>query len=290
MLIASRRSDNLARRLQTRLSRTTNCHNHASPSSSTRRERMYSLGFSRCIRKACFFASTTIPRRWFASPTVRGYSLIWKQAKSPQPLIASFNHWATKRMNSLSKCLVAPFTHSKNDESRKAPMVDTVDAATRSRMMAGIKSRNTKPETTIRKGLHACGFRYRLSTKGVPGKPDLVLPKWRTVVLVHGCFWHRHDCALSKLPTSNVQFWQTKLAATKRRDDEVKTLLAADGWRVAVVWECATRGKYAQDRLPWVLDTLARWIRKPGKSSTLEIGVINLPVRLTTVARSTARK
>jgi len=158
-------------------------------------------------------------------------------------------------------------------------MTDIVDAATRSRMMAGIKSRDTKPETIIRKGLHARGFRYRLSTKGVPGKPDLVLPKWRTVVLVHGCFWHWHGCALSKLPTSNVQFWQAKLAANKHRDNVVRRLLAADGWRVATVWECATRGKYAQDRLPWVLDRLARWIRKPSKKLTLEIGSISLPAK-----------
>ena len=193
-------------------------------------------------------------------------------------------------MNSRSKCLVAPFTHSKNDESRKAPMVDTVDAATRSRMMAGIRSRDTKPETIIRKGLHAHGFRYRLSTKGVPGKPDLVLPKWRTVVLVHGCFWHWHGCSLSKLPASNPVFWRTKLAANKRRDDEVKKLLAAEGWRVAVVWECATRGKYAQDRFPWVLDSLSLWIRRTGKPSNLEIGVTNLPVKASTVARSPAQK
>ncbi len=157
-------------------------------------------------------------------------------------------------------------------------------------MMAGIKSRDTKPETIIRKGLHARGFRYRLSTKGIPGKPDIVLPTWRSVVLVHGCFWHWHGCALSKLPTSNVQFWQTKLAANKRRDDEVKQLLLAEGWRVAVVWECATRGKYAGERLPWVLDSLARWIRKPGKSSTVEISAKNLPLRLTTVDQTTARE
>ena len=169
-------------------------------------------------------------------------------------------------------------------------MTDIVDAATRSRMMAGIKSRDTKPETIIRKGLHARGLRYRLSTKGVPGKPDLVLPKWRTVVFVPGCFWHWHGCALSKLPTSNAQFWQAKLAANKHRDDAVHRLLAADGWRVATVWECATRGKYAQDRLPWVLDSLARWIRKPCKTLTLEIGAINLPANPSIAHRGTVKK
>ena len=138
-------------------------------------------------------------------------------------------------------------------------------------MMAGIRSRDTKPEMLIRKGLHARGFRYRLTSKGVPGKPDLVLPKWRTVVLVHGCFWHWHGCALSKMPASNVEFWQSKLAANKRRDEEVKHLLAADGWRIVTVWECATRGKNAREQLPSVLDGLARWIRDPHGPPTLEL-------------------
>ena len=141
-----------------------------------------------------------------------------------------------------------------------------------------------------RKGLHARGFRYRLTTKGVPGKPDLVLPKWRTVILVHGCFWHWHGCALSKMPTSNAQFWQAKLAANKLRDDAVQRLLAADGWRVATVWECATRGKYAQDRLPWVLDSLARWICSPYEPSNLEITAINLPATLSAAVRSASQK
>lgn len=150
-------------------------------------------------------------------------------------------------------------------------MVDVVDAETRSRMMAGIKSRDTKPETVIRSGLHARGFRYRLTTTGVPGKPDVVLPKWRTVILVHGCFWHWHGCALSKIPATNVGFWKAKLEANKRRDQEVKRLLAADGWRVAVVWECATRGAHARENLPRLLDRLAAWVRGPARSATIEL-------------------
>ena len=150
-------------------------------------------------------------------------------------------------------------------------MVDVVDAATRSRMMAGIRTRDTKPEMLIRKGLHARGFRYRLTSQCVPGKPDLVLPKWRTVVLVHGCFWHWHGCALSKMPASNAEFWRLKLAANKRRDEAVKRLLAADGWRIVTVWECATRGKNAREKLPSVLDSLARWIRDPNNPPTLEL-------------------
>ena len=164
-------------------------------------------------------------------------------------------------------------------------MVDVVDAATRSRMMAGIKSRDTKPETVIRSGLHARGLRYRLTTTGVPGKPDVVLPKWRTVVLVHGCFWHWHGCALSKIPATNVGFWKSKLETNQRRDQEVKRMLVADGWRVAVVWECATRSARAREDLPRLLDSLATWIRDPAQSTTLE-----LPAPTARTTATTAKK
>lgn len=150
-------------------------------------------------------------------------------------------------------------------------MADVVDAATRSRMMAGIRSRNTKPETIIRKGLHARGFRYSLHRKGLPGKPDIVMPRWHVVVFVHGCFWHRHGCHLSKIPTNNQVFWKTKLAANQRRDALVKQQLAEMGWRTAIVWECATRGKLVTVNLPRLLDKLESWIRDQAESLTLEI-------------------
>ena len=140
-------------------------------------------------------------------------------------------------------------------------MADVVDAATRSRMMAGIQSKNTKPETLIRKALHARGFRYSLHPKRLPGKPDIVMPKWRVVIFVHGCFWHRHGCSLSKMPTTNVAFWEAKLAANQRRDTLSKQQLAEAGWRVATVWECSTRSKAAAQNLPVLLDDLGRWIR-----------------------------
>ncbi|MFC5521933.1 very short patch repair endonuclease [Polaromonas jejuensis] len=156
-------------------------------------------------------------------------------------------------------------------------MADVVDKATRSRMMAGIQSRNTKPETIIRKGLHARGFRYSLHPKNISGKPDIVMPKWRVVIFVHGCFWHRHGCSLSKMPTTNAAFWDSKLAANQRRDDLLKQQLAEAGWRVATVWECATRGKTAVDNLPELFDRLAAWIRDQAKSPTLEIAASNFP-------------
>jgi DNA mismatch endonuclease (patch repair protein) len=155
-------------------------------------------------------------------------------------------------------------------------MTDVVDTATRSRMMAGIRSKNTKPEMIIRKGLHARGFRYSLHPKNIPGKPDIVLPKWHVVIFVHGCFWNKHGCHLSKTPTTNPEFWNSKLVANQNRDETVKLQLAKAGWRAATIWECATRGKTAGSRLPDLLDTLATWIRDQTESPNIEIPASNL--------------
>lgn len=143
--------------------------------------------------------------------------------------------------------------------------------------MAGIQSKNTKPETLIRKALHARGFRYSLHPKRLPGKPDIVMPKWRVVIFVHGCFWHKHGCSLSKMPTSNVAFWEEKLAGNQRRDRLVKQQLVETGWRVATIWECATRGKTAAHNLPALLNMLAVWIRDLARSPTLELAASNFP-------------
>lgn len=118
-------------------------------------------------------------------------------------------------------------------------MTDIVDRATRSRMMSGIRGRNTKPEIMVQKYLHAQGLRYRIAPKGLPGKPDIVLPKYRTVVFVHGCFWHRHhDCRYAATPASNKDFWQIKFEQNLARDTRVQSLLAEQGWKVLIVWEC----------------------------------------------------
>lgn len=120
-------------------------------------------------------------------------------------------------------------------------MADVVDRATRSRMMSGIRGRDTKPEIVVRKYLHALGMRFRLAPKNLPGKPDIVLPKYRTVVFVHGCFWHRHpNCQYTTTPKSNAEFWQTKFASNVKRDALVQEKLIAMGWHVLVVWECQT--------------------------------------------------
>ena len=120
-------------------------------------------------------------------------------------------------------------------------MTDVVDAATRSRMMAGIKGKDTTPELFLRRALHAQGFRYRLGGCGLPGKPDLVFSGRRVVVFVHGCFWHRHECKYFKWPGSNKHFWRTKLDGNSVRDKNVKAKLTQMGWKVLTVWECELR-------------------------------------------------
>lgn len=117
-------------------------------------------------------------------------------------------------------------------------MTDVVDAATRSRMMAGIQGKNTRPELFLRKALHAMGFRYRLGGKGLPGKPDIIFPKKRVVIFVHGCFWHMHECKYFKWPATNPQFWREKLDGNVQRDRRVTGELQSKGWTVLTVWEC----------------------------------------------------
>lgn len=113
--------------------------------------------------------------------------------------------------------------------------------------MAGIGPANTKPEMIIRRGLHALGWRYRLHAKDLPGRPDLVFPARHAVILVQGCFWHGHDCALFRWPSTREEFWRTKLSGNIARDRRVRDQLLELGWRVLEVWECTLRGK---SRLP----------------------------------------
>ena len=129
-------------------------------------------------------------------------------------------------------------------------------------MMSRIRGSNTKPEILLRKALHAQGFRFRLNVRKLPGSPDIVLPKWRTAIFVHGCFWHRHTgCPKDATPGSNVLFWQEKFAANMRRDAEVIQRLHDLGWRTLVVWEC-TVGSVVDGQLTrWVAD----FIRSSGE-------------------------
>lgn len=118
-------------------------------------------------------------------------------------------------------------------------MVDFLTQIERSRRMAQIRSSNTSPELALRRGLHRLGLRFTLGNKKLPGKPDIVLPRHRTVVFVHGCFWHRRPgCNICTTPKSNTQFWQEKFARNVARDARVTGELLALGWRVLVAWEC----------------------------------------------------
>ena len=118
-------------------------------------------------------------------------------------------------------------------------MADIVNQATRSRMMAGIRGKDTKPELAVRRYLHRAGLRYRIHVKDLPGRPDVVLPKFRAVVFVHGCFWHQHrGCPLAAMPASNTSFWRDKLEGNRERDLRNSESLRRAGYRVFLVWEC----------------------------------------------------
>ena len=142
-------------------------------------------------------------------------------------------------------------------------MADVVDAATRSRMMSKIRSQDTKPELLVRRHLHARGLRYVLGGAGLPGRPDLVFPKWKVAVFVHGCFWHWHACHLSRLPASNRKFWRAKLNNNQTRDAVSLLSLLTAGWRVATIWECSLRGTVALQQLNRKMDVLSNWIKSP---------------------------
>lgn len=118
-------------------------------------------------------------------------------------------------------------------------MVDTVDKATRSQIMARVRSKHSFPEMLVRKLLHNAGYRYRLHQKELPGCPDLVFPGRKKVIFIHGCFWHRHEgCSLARIPKSRVDFWTAKLNSNKARDEHNILALKELGWEILVLWEC----------------------------------------------------
>ena len=137
-------------------------------------------------------------------------------------------------------------------------MADVVDPATRSRMMSGIRGKNTKPELLIRKALYARGFRYRLHCD-LPGKPDICLPKHRAVIFVHGCFWHGHGCHLFKWPKTRPEFWRAKIGRNCEVDRLAEERLVTGGWRVATIWECALKGRSRLD-IEEVVQSCADWL------------------------------
>jgi DNA mismatch endonuclease, patch repair protein len=139
-------------------------------------------------------------------------------------------------------------------------MPDIVSAEVRSRMMAGIRGKDTTPELVLRRGLHALGFRYRLHVSDLPGKPDIVFPGLKAVVFVHGCFWHGHDCHLFRWPSSREEFWVEKINRNRVVDARNDNALASAGWRQGIVWECALKGRTRQPTGE-VIETCAKWLR-----------------------------
>ena len=128
-------------------------------------------------------------------------------------------------------------------------MADTKTPAERSENMSRIRSTNTKPEEIVRKYLFSHGFRYRKNDKRYPGKPDIVLSKYRTIIFVNGCFWHMHGCSRSRLPHSNEEYWKPKIERNIKRDAENKQKLEVAGWNVIIVWECELKKRTSEERL-----------------------------------------
>ncbi|MFP3976651.1 very short patch repair endonuclease [Marinobacter sp. KMM 10035] len=141
-------------------------------------------------------------------------------------------------------------------------MADIVDKQTRSRMMSGIRGKNTKPELVVRQALHAKGFRYRLHRKDLAGKPDITLPRYNAVVFINGCFWHGHSCHLFKWPKTRPEFWRSKIGANQERDRKNIETLLERGWRVFILWECSIKNARAESLTP-VIDDLSSWITGP---------------------------
>lgn len=150
-------------------------------------------------------------------------------------------------------------------------MVDTLTPTQRSERMSRIRSTNTKPEVALRKALHRLGFRFRLHGRRLPGKPDIVLPRYHTAIFVHGCFWHRHKgCKTATTPKSNTQFWVDKFDRNTARDAIKKTQLESDGWNVIVVWECHLKtDEKAQEAASLIYDQL----RSPLNSGPSDVSV-----------------
>jgi DNA mismatch endonuclease (patch repair protein) len=136
-------------------------------------------------------------------------------------------------------------------------MPDTFDQATRSRIMSRVRSTNTTPELRLRKALFARGLRYRIHASNLPGKPDIVFPGRKAIIFVHGCQWHWHGCSRSRMPSTNVEYWESKISRNQERDRAHRSKLTTNGWRVLIVWECSLKIR----TLDALADQVADWVR-----------------------------
>src|SRR6202158_3633588 len=132
------------------------------------------------------------------------------------------------------------------------PEMDVLTSEQRRLNMSRIRGKDTKPEMLLRRGLHAAGLRFRLHGAKLPGKPDMVFPKYRAVILIHGCFWHGHDCPLFKMPATRPEFWAKKISGNRERDLRTAKALQLAGWRLLTIWECSLKGP-ARRQVPEVM-------------------------------------
>lgn len=137
--------------------------------------------------------------------------------------------------------------------------MDVVDKQTRSRMMSGIRAKNTRPELIIRAGLDALGYTIHSHDPAIAGKPDIVLRDLRAAIFINGCFWHHHSCRLFKWPSTRRQFWREKIESNEKRDSHNLYRLKVDGWRVLIVWECAIKDRPADD-VNSVIKRIVNWL------------------------------
>jgi len=161
----------------------------------------------------------------------------------------------------------------------KIAMTDVVSPAVRSKMMSGIGGKNTKPEMLVRKALFRRGFRYRLHDKRYPGRPDIVLPRYKAFILVHGCFWHGHGCHLFKWPSTRPEFWTEKITRNRERDAEQLAKHLANGFRVLTIWECALKGRPEPEQ-EQVFDMIVDWVKSGAKNSSIAADPTHLGIAL----------
>jgi DNA mismatch endonuclease (patch repair protein) len=147
-------------------------------------------------------------------------------------------------------------------------------------MMSGIRAKNTRPEIFLRKGLHALGFRFRLHAKEIPGKPDIVFPKYKALIEVQGCFWQGHSCDYFKLPKTNSEFWRNKIEANRIRDQHNRDAQQTQGWRTLIVWECATRSHATVSQGLDVITLITNWLTVGSGSTEIdERGLRKMPTQ-----------
>jgi DNA mismatch endonuclease (patch repair protein) len=147
-------------------------------------------------------------------------------------------------------------------------MTDIVTPERRSALMARIRRTGTKPEMVVRRGLHRFGFRYITDCRALPGRPDIVFPKYEAAIMVHGCFWHGHNCDLFQLPRTRPDFWLTKISGNRERDRRTIKSLNEKGFRVLVIWECALRGRPPSE-IDRVLRNTEKWLLKGQRNKTI---------------------